>query len=160
MDSATIERRYFDPAINSDLASITSQFAKAFGYTAEGLLVEPGLAQLIRLRVAQINHCVFCMDLHAQAARNLKIDQSKIDTLGAWWETDLYTDKERAALSYTEVLTRQSVYSAAAPFKDTHEELSRYFSIEEVVEIAALIINMNVWTRLKTASGEIPVRDR
>lgn len=160
MDSSTIERRYFDPAINGDLASIASQFAKAFGYTAENLKVEPGLAQLIRLRVAQINHCVFCMDLHAQAARNLKINQSKIDTLGAWWETDLYTEKERTALSYTEVLTRQSVYTSRAEFKESHDDLSQHFSVEEVVEIVALIINMNVWTRLKTASGEIPVLEK
>ena len=85
----SIENRRFDLDQNKPLAQIASQFAKAFGYTAE-LDIDPALAQLLRLRVSQINNCTYCMNLHYEIARDLGLHRATVDTLTAWWETDLF----------------------------------------------------------------------
>ena len=158
MDDPKMEKRRFDPAQNESLTDVMGRFAKAFGYTAEDLTVEPKLAQALRLRVSQLNHCTFCMTLHAQAARDVGLSRAQVDTLNAWWETDLYTDAERAALAYCDVLTLQAETSAQHPFQEVHDRLAEHFSEREITDVAAIVINMNAWTRFKMASGEMPVR--
>jgi AhpD family alkylhydroperoxidase len=155
-EQVTIENRRFDAAENEALIDISRQFAKAFGYTAEDLTVDPALAQLLRLRVSQINNCTYCMNLHYEVARGLDIPRAKIDTLTAWWETGLFTPAEQAALNYTETLTRIADTTVADRFENHHAELAEHFSGPEVIEIAAIVINMNVWTRLKLAEGATP----
>ena len=156
MAAIHIRTHRIDPVINESLNRIAKEFAKAFGYTSETIRIDSELAQLIRLRVSQINHCTFCMNLHARVARDMGIATEKVDTLSAWWETALYSEAEEAALSYTEVLTRQETASYRNKFGSTHQSLSKYFSEIEISDIAAIVINMNVWTRLKMASGEMP----
>jgi AhpD family alkylhydroperoxidase len=65
------------------------------------------LARLLRLRVAQINDCTYCLNVHYDAARNVGIQQAKIDFLSAWWETQLFSEAERAALQYAVALPAQ-----------------------------------------------------
>ena len=154
-EQVAIENRRFDSADNEALLDISRQFAAAFGYTAE-LSVDAGLAQLLRLRVSQINNCTYCMNLHYDAARALDIPRAKIDTLSAWWETALFTPAEQAALDYTETLTRIADTTVADRFQRSHDGLVEHFTGAEVVEIAAIVINMNVWTRLKLAEGATP----
>ncbi len=157
MNDVTFENRRFDSAQNEALSDVMGRFAKAFGYTAEDLHIEPKLAQLLRLRVSQLNHCTYCMSLHAQAARDVGLTSAQVDTLSAWWETGLYSDAERAALAYCDVLTLQAETSAHHPFQEVHEGLAGYFSEREITDVAAIVINMNAWTRLKMAAGETPV---
>ena len=64
--------------------------ADAFGYKAD-LRIDRQLAQLLRLRVSQLNNCTYCLSLHYEATRDAGISQAKIDTLTAWWETELYS---------------------------------------------------------------------
>jgi len=151
----SIENRRFEVDRNQDLSEVAAMFAKSFGYTAE-LEVDPALSQLLRLRVSQINNCTYCMNLHYEAARDLGIPRAKIDTLTAWWETDLFTPAEQAALSYTEALTRISDTTVADRFDAYHQELVTHFSDSQIVEVAGIVINMNVWTRLKLAQGATP----
>ena len=151
----SIENRRFELDPNHALVEIAPQFAKAFGYTAD-LDLDATLSQLLRLRVSQINNCTYCMNLHYEAARNLDIPRAKIDTLTAWWETDLFTPAEQAALAYTEALTRISDTTVANRFETFHQELAAHFSDSQIVDIVGIIINMNVWTRLKLAQGATP----
>ena len=151
----SIENRRFDLDQNQALSEVASLFAKAFGFTAE-LGVEAELAQLLRLRVSQINNCTYCMNLHYEIARDLGIRRAKIDTLTAWWETDLFTPAEQVALAYTEALTRVTDTAVADRFAAHHEQLAAHFSESQIVEIAGVVINMNVWTRLKLAQGATP----
>jgi AhpD family alkylhydroperoxidase len=155
-DAVTIENRRFDPEQNAALSQIASQFAKAFGYTAEDLDIDPTLAQLLRLRVSQLNNCTYCLNLHYEAARTLEIPRAKIDTLSAWWETDLFTAAEQAAFKYTEALTRVADTTVADRFASYHDELVMHFTESEIVAIVGVVINMNVWTRLKLAQGATP----
>jgi AhpD family alkylhydroperoxidase len=114
------------------------------------------LARLLRLRVAQINNCTYCLNVHYDAALNVGIQQAKIDFLSAWWETQLFSEAERAALQYAEALTRAADTTVARAFQQYHDSLAAYFDQPAMLEIVSVVINMNIWTRLKLAEGAMP----
>ena len=153
--AVSIENRRLEIDGDHALSEVAAQFARAFGYTAK-LELDPTLSQLLRVRVSQINNCTYCMELHYRIAREIGIPQGKIDTLTAWWETDLFSSAEQAALAYTEALTRVADTTVADRFEPYHQELVAHFSESEIVEIVAVVVNMNVWTRLKLAVGATP----
>jgi AhpD family alkylhydroperoxidase len=155
MTDVTFTHRRADSSANEDLTKLARQGADAFGYQAH-LRIDRQLAQLLRLRVSQINNCVYCLNLHYEAARAAGIPRPVIDTLTAWWETDLHTDAARAALAYTEAITRVADATVASDFGARHDALAQHFSREEILEIIGIVINMNVWTRLKMAEGAAP----
>jgi AhpD family alkylhydroperoxidase len=144
-----------DATQNESLIGIARMGADAFGYTAE-LCIDRGLAHLLRLRVSQLNNCTYCLNLHYEAARDAGIPRAKIDTLTAWWETDLHSEAEQAALRYTEALTRASDTDADRAFQRFHDGLASHFDAESILEIIGVVVNMNVWTRLKLAEGAKP----
>lgn len=143
--------RRFDPDVIG-FHAIAQEMAAAVGYTA-ALTVDRALAQLLRLRVAQLNPCSYCLILHTDAARDAGLMAAKIAHLPSWRESTMFSAEESAALAYAEALT---VFDQAA-FPTRHEELSRFFDETAIAEIAAVVINMNVWTRLKLAQGAVPV---
>lgn len=155
MTDVTLANRRVDSSANEDLAGLARHGADAFGYKAR-LRIDRQLAQLLRLRVSQINNCAYCLNLHYEAARDAGIARPVIDTLTAWWETDLHNDAARAALAYAEALTRVADATVADDFAARHDALAEHFSREEILEIIGIVINMNVWTRLKTAEGARP----
>ena len=151
----TFINRRADSAANENLTKLARHGADTFGYKAQ-LSIDHGLAQLLRLRVSQINNCAYCLHLHHEAARQAGIAQPVIDTLTVWWETEFHTDPARAALAYTEAITRIADASVAVGFGARHDALTEHFSPEEILEIVGIVINMNVWTRLKMAEGATP----
>ncbi|MBE1876535.1 carboxymuconolactone decarboxylase family protein [Myceligenerans pegani] len=155
MTDATITNRRADSSANKDLAGLARHGADAFGYKAS-LRIDRGLAELLRLRVSQINNCAYCLNLHYEAARDAGIPRPVIDTLTAWWETDFHDAAASAALAYTEALTRVADATVAGEFDARHNALADHFSPEEILEIVGIVINMNVWTRLKMAEGAAP----
>lgn len=150
MASITFVDVRFDPDL-TPFHDLAKQMAKAFGYTAD-LSLDRELAQLLRLRVAQLNQCAYCLILHTQASHDADIDAPRISNLGAWWQSELYSDAEKAALRYADALNT----GVDRAFHDKHVALREHFSDVEVAEIAAVVINMNVWTRLKLAQGATP----
>ncbi|SDS76626.1 carboxymuconolactone decarboxylase family protein [Paraoerskovia marina] len=139
----------FDPESTSFLAA-AKVMAAEFGYTAT-LGVDAQLAQLLRLRVAQLVPCSYCLILHTRAAREI-ISDPRVDGLLSWRESELYSAPERAALAYCEALTAGS----ATDLPPAHDALAEHLGPESIAEIAAVVLNMNVWTRLKLAQGETP----
>lgn len=127
------------------------QIAKAFGYTAD-LSIDKQLAQLLRLRVAQKNECAYCIILHAKAARDIDIPVEKVDNISSWWNSELYDAKEKACLAYADTLSEGS----HKEFQKFHDALTPFFNEQAIAEIAAIVINMNIWTRLKLAQGQVP----
>jgi len=156
-DDVQVANRRLDAAGNDALIRMARMGADAFGYTAE-LRIDRGLAELLRLRVSQLNNCAYCLNLHYQAAREAGIPRAKIDTLTAWWETELHSEAERAALRYTEALTRAADTDRDAAFQRFHDALVEHFGPEEVLEIVGIVVNMNIWTRIKLAEGAMPGR--
>ena len=150
MTDVTVANRRADSSANLDLTKLARHGADTFGYKAH-LRIDRKLAQLMRLRVSQINNCSYCLNLHHEAARDAGIPRPVIDTLTAWWETDFHDDAARAALAYTEAITR-----VADDVGARHDALAEHFSQEEILEIIGIVINMNVWTRLKLAEGASP----
>lgn len=131
---------------------IAKQMAASVGYTAD-LSIDGQLAQLLRLRVAQINACSYCLILHTEAAHDQGIPAAKVAHLASWSESTMFSDVERAALAYCEALTDYDLHG----FPPVHGALAKHFDEKAVAEIAAIVINMNLWTRLKLAQGQVPV---
>ncbi|MGY1794263.1 carboxymuconolactone decarboxylase family protein [Geodermatophilus sp. SYSU D00525] len=155
MTEVKIHTTRLDTRANDALATIADAGAAAFGHTAE-LTLDGRLAQLLRLRVAQINNCTYCLTVHHRAARDVGVPQAEIDLLSAWWETRLFSDAERAALAYAEALTRASDTTVAQAFQRYHDELAAHFDEAAMREIVGVVVNMNTWTRLKLAEGAMP----
>ena len=147
--------RFDDTRFDPDLVGfhdLAKQMAKSVGYTAT-LSVEPQLAQLLRLRVSEMNPCSYCLILHTQAAYDQGISTARVAGLASWRESGLYSESERVALAYCEGLTDFDVPG----FSGLHEGLEVHFNEQQIAEIAAIVINMNLWTRLKMAQGAQPV---
>ena len=154
-DDVQVLNRRLDASENEALIRMARMGADAFGYKAD-LRIDRRLAELLRLRVSQLNSCTYCLNLHYQAAREAGIPRAKIDTLTAWWETELYSQAEQAALRYAEALTRAADTDRDAAFQRFHDALAENFSLEQMLEIVGIVVNMNVWTRIKLAEGAMP----
>ncbi|SFV70002.1 FIG00653035: hypothetical protein [hydrothermal vent metagenome] len=152
MKKIEFENQRFNPDI-TPFHDLAKSMAKAVGYSATDLKTDKQLAQLLRLRVAQKNECAYCIILHAKTAREMGIHEGKVYNISSWYNSSLYSDKEKVALAYCDVLND----GISKDFQAYHDKLTSYFSEVEIVEIATIVINMNLWTRLKLAQGATPV---
>ena len=123
----------------------------------EHYLRESGLDQkiihLIKLRVSQINGCAYCLDMHWKDLRALGESELRLYELGAWEGTDLYTEKERAALKWAEVITR--IAETHAP-DEAYAEVRKQFSEKEVADLTVATATINAWNRLAIAARTEP----
>ncbi|GGF87562.1 alkyl hydroperoxide reductase AhpD [Azorhizobium oxalatiphilum] len=108
--------------------------------------LEPALRELVKMRASQINGCAFCLHMHAADARKQGESEMRLHLLAGWREAPFYTDRERAALAWTEALTR--IAETGAPDAD-YAQLSAVFSAEEQVQLTLLIGAINTWNRLQ-----------
>ncbi|MFD0850043.1 carboxymuconolactone decarboxylase family protein [Sphingosinicella xenopeptidilytica] len=108
--------------------------------------LEQNLMDLVRLRASQINGCAFCIYMHSTELRHAGEDEMRLYMLNAWRESTLYTPRERAALGWTEALTRLS--ETGAPDAD-YDALKAEFSEAEQVKLTFLIGAINTWNRLQ-----------
>jgi AhpD family alkylhydroperoxidase len=111
---------------------------------------DPILAELVKLRASQINGCANCINLHAAAARENGETEQRIYLLPAWREAPCYTDRERAALGWTEALTRLSEGHESA---GAYEALRAHFTEEEQVMLTVTINIINGWNRIAVGFG-------
>src|SRR5919199_3825553 len=102
--------------------------------------LERKLIHLVKTRASQINGCAFCLDMHAREARADGETEQRLYVLPAWRESPLYTERERAALAWTEALTLIS--ETHAP-DDVYELAKSQFSDEELVNLSMLIVAIN-----------------
>jgi AhpD family alkylhydroperoxidase len=107
--------------------------------------LEPAMMELVKTRASQINGCAFCLTMHTQDARKHGESEDRLHLLSAWRETSLYSDRERAALAWTEAVTL--VASSHVP-DDVFEEARKYFSETELVNLTMQIVAINSWNRL------------
>jgi AhpD family alkylhydroperoxidase len=110
---------------------------------ASGL--EPTLIDLVKMRASQINGCAFCLHMHSRDARALGEREERLYLLDAWHESSLYTDRERAALAWTESLT--NISQTHAPDAD-YEIMAAQFSGAEQAHLTLLITTINAWNRI------------
>jgi AhpD family alkylhydroperoxidase len=111
------------------------------------------LQELVKMRASQINGCAYCLDMHSKDARAQGETEQRLYALDAWRETPFYTDRERAALAYTEAVTR--VGDTHVP-DDVWEEVTRHFSESEVVALTFALVAINGWNRLCVSFRVVP----
>jgi AhpD family alkylhydroperoxidase len=122
----------------------TYQALLALQATVDGSGLEKPLLELVKVRASQINKCAFCLHMHTRDARKAGVSEERIYVLEAWRESPLYTERERAALAWTEALTL--LPDTAAP-DDVYARLTARFSEPEVVELTLAIGAINLWNR-------------
>jgi AhpD family alkylhydroperoxidase len=107
--------------------------------------LEDSLTELVKIRASQINGCAFCLHMHTKDARASGESEMRLYLLDAWHESQLYTPRERAALGWTETLTRVSETHAS---DDAYEALKGQFTPKEIVDLTMAICQINSWNRL------------
>lgn len=112
--------------------------------------VDPTLVSFIEIRASQINGCASCLNMHTVFARERGETEQRIYLLAAWREAPCYTDRERAALEWTEALTRMS---EGTQLEDARTRLAAFFSEEEQVKLTLMINVINGWNRLMAGFG-------
>lgn len=121
-------------------------------YLRRSGLEEP-LLHLIKLRASQINGCAYCLDMHWKDLRAIGENEQRLYGLDAWEEAPYYTDRERAALAWTEAVTRIS--EGHAP-DEVYEKVRDQFSEKEIADLTLAIAAINAWNRLAIAGRTVP----
>jgi AhpD family alkylhydroperoxidase len=120
----------------------------ALGAQIEASSLEQPLLELVKMRASQINGCAYCLDMHSKDARAEGETEQRLYLLGAWRETSLYSERERAALAWTEAVTL--VADGHVP-DDVYDEASSHFSEDELVTLTLAVVAINGWNRLNIA---------
>jgi AhpD family alkylhydroperoxidase len=114
---------------------------------------DPRLRELVRVRASQLNGCAYCIDMHTKDARAIGEAEQRLYGLPAWRETPYFTDRERAALAFTESVTLMAdghvpdgAFAAAA----------EQFSAEELAALVALIVTINAWNAVSVSTRAWP----
>lgn len=119
--------------------------------TVSGL--ERPLYELIKTRASQINGCAYCIDMHTKDARTAGETEQRLYALSAWRETPFYTDRERAALEWTEALTLISENDVSDAL---YNSVRKHFNEKEMVALSMAIIAINGWNRLAIGFRTVP----
>lgn len=115
--------------------------------------LESSLLHLIKLRASLINGCAFCVDMHTKDAIKSGENVQRLFAVGVWRETPFFTDRERAALAWTEALTLIS--ETHAP-DDVYQELMKHFNEKEATDLTIAIATINSWNRLAVGFRKSP----
>lgn len=115
--------------------------------------LEKSLTELVRLRASQINGCAYCVDMHTTDARKGGETDRRLATVVVWRETPFFTDRERAALEWTEALTLVSIEHVP---DSVWEAVRPHFSDAEIVDLTLLVATINSWNRFAIAFRKMP----
>lgn len=115
--------------------------------------LEHGLLELVKYRASQLNGCAWCMDMHTKDARAAGETEQRLYLLSAWRECPFYNERERAALAWTEAVTR--LPESGVP-DETFAAARTQFSEQELVELTMAIIAINGWNRINVAFCTVP----
>jgi AhpD family alkylhydroperoxidase len=135
-----------------DFDALAPGFARAMAHLDQAATreldkaeIDPRLRELIRIRASQLNGCAYCIDMHTNDARAIGETEQRLYGLSAWAETPYFTDRERAALAFTEAVTRLA---------DTHVPDQAYravaaeFTPQEVAALVSLLVAINAWNAI------------
>ncbi|MBP3955525.1 carboxymuconolactone decarboxylase family protein [Gemmata sp. G18] len=117
-----------------------------------GCGLEHALLELVKTRASQLNGCAYCLDMHTQDARAAGETEQRLYALSAWRETPFFTDRERAALAWTEVVTQLEDGVSGEAFAEAREQ----FTEKELVDLTWAVIAINGWNRLAISFRAVP----
>ena len=135
------------------VAPATIKALMALESEVQGSGLEQSLIELVKTRASQINGCAFCINMHTQDARKHGETEQRLYLLNAWRESPVYTDRERAALAWTEAVTL--VAETHVP-DDVYENVRAQFSEAETVNLTMLVATINAWNRLAISFRSVP----
>jgi len=142
--NARIDLNRVSPGIYQAMLGLERQVHKS--------ALDSKLLDLVRMRASQINGCAYCLDMHSKDARANGESEQRLYGLEAWRETPYYSDRERAALEWTEALT----LVAKDHVPDEVFQLVRpYFSDDELAHLSLAIVAINGWNRLNVAARTV-----
>jgi AhpD family alkylhydroperoxidase len=117
--------------------------------------LEPELQDLVKLRASQINGCAYCVDMHSLDLRARGETEQRLFALSVWRETPFFTERERAALLWTEKLTLISLDHVP---DEVYEQVRPHFSDEELANLTLVIATINAWNRFGISFRDVPGR--
>jgi AhpD family alkylhydroperoxidase len=142
--------------VRLDFDTVAAAYARAMGHldqTATKELdragIDPKLRELIRVRASQLNGCAYCIDMHTKDARAIGETEQRIYALPAWRETPFFTDRERAALAFTETVTMLA--DTHVP-DEAYAALAAEYSEPEIAALISLIVMINAWNAVGVAT--------
>jgi AhpD family alkylhydroperoxidase len=115
--------------------------------------LEESLLHLIKLRASQINGCAYCIDMHWKDLKAIGESDQRLYELNAWEESPFYSERERAALAWTEAVTR--VAESHVP-DEIYEKVSEQFAEKELADLTLAIATINAWNRLAISARTVP----
>jgi AhpD family alkylhydroperoxidase len=115
--------------------------------------LEPSLLELVRLRASQINGCAYCVDMHTKDAREAGETEQRLYATVVWRETPFFTERERAALAWTEAVTE--IARGHAP-DDVYRATREHFSEKELIDLALAVVAINGWNQLAISFRAVP----
>lgn len=116
----------------------------------DGSAFDAKLKHLVKLRASQINGCAYCVNMHSREARDDGETNDRLDHLVVWRNVSLFTPAEKAALAWTEAMTKQG---SGVELDDLHRELKAHFSQEEIDLLTLIIVMINNWNRIQVANA-------
>ena len=127
------------------LTSAAGQAMLQLSKASESSGLERSLLELVKTRASQINGCAYCIDMHTKDARAKGETEQRLYGLSAWRETPYYSDRERAALEWTETITR--IADTHVP-DEVYEQVRRHFDEDQLVALTFAAVVINAWNRL------------
>ena len=142
--------------VRLDFDTLAAGFARAMAHLDQAATkeldqaqIDPRLRELIRIRASQLNGCAYCIDMHTKDARAIGETEQRIYGLAAWAETPYFTARERAALAFTEAVTRLT--ETHVP-DQAYQDVAAEFSPEEIAALVSLIVAINAWNAISVST--------
>jgi AhpD family alkylhydroperoxidase len=142
-----------EPRLKAEIAPKAYQAMMAMQKYIDNCGLEHSLLELVKTRASQMNGCSYCIDMHTKDARARGETEQRLYLLNAWRESPFYTERERAALQWTEAITL--VADTQAP-DEVYESVKKQFTPEELVNLTLAITTINSWNRLNIAFRTTP----
>lgn len=141
---------YFD--VSPDAAKMLVEMEK---YIAKSN-IDVELRELIKIRASQINGCAFCLNMHTKDAKTRGMSDQRINCVAAYWDAEMYSDAEKAALELTEHVTLVSTKRVP---DELYNRVRAYFNEKDYVDLIFIINQINNWNRLSIATGHFAAKD-
>ena len=114
--------------------------------------LELSLLDLVLIRASQINHCAYCLDMHTKDARVSGETEQRIYALSAWAETPFFSEREQAALAWTEAVT---LLTEGFVPDAVYEQARQHFSDDELISLTMAVVSINSWNRLNVSTRQV-----
>jgi AhpD family alkylhydroperoxidase len=148
-DTAQIPVRLEFDSLAPGFSRAMSRLDQAATKELDAAEIDPRLRELIRIRASQLNGCAYCIDMHTKDARAIGETEQRLYGLAAWAEAPYFTARERAALAFTEAVTRLADTHVPA---QAYQEVAAEFSPQEIAALVSLLVAINAWNAIAVST--------